>query len=108
MHVRDCRHSSAHCTPAHQTELLLLHRGMKGVAFADALDKNKVCPVVPEYGMPEYDISPFGRLHASIPCRTFPFTRNPFTDLSRGFLAVAAGVRGVPARGQPRPDALSG
>ena len=47
--------------------LLLLHRGTKGVAFSDALDKNKECPTVPEYGMPEYDSKPLGRLHASIP-----------------------------------------
>lgn len=58
-----------HSTADHalQEELLLLYRGVKGVAFADALDKNKDCPAVPEYGMPEYDSKPLGRLYASMP-----------------------------------------
>ena len=46
---------------------MLLHRGMKGVAFTDALDKRDVCPTLPEYGTPEYDSRPLDRLHASIP-----------------------------------------
>ena len=50
-----------------QDGLLSLHRGMKGVAFTDALDKRDVCPTIPEYGTPEYDSGPLDRLHASIP-----------------------------------------
>ena len=48
-------------------KLLLLGRGMKGVAFTDAPDKREVCPTLPEYGTPEYDSTSLNRLHASIP-----------------------------------------
>lgn len=46
---------------------LLPVRGTKGVAFTDALDKRDVCPMLPEYGTPEYDSKALDRLHASIP-----------------------------------------
>ncbi|KAL3158441.1 hypothetical protein ABBQ38_010675 [Trebouxia sp. C0009 RCD-2024] len=58
--------SREHSSGPHQVSALM-RRGVKGVAFADALDKNKDCPAVPEYGMPEYDSKPLGRLYASMP-----------------------------------------
>ena len=42
-------------------------RGLKGVALTDALDSTASCPVLPQYGSPEYDNTFSDRLHASIP-----------------------------------------
>jgi hypothetical protein len=42
-------------------------RGLKGVALTDALDSRASCPVLPQYGSPEYDSTFSDRLHASIP-----------------------------------------
>ena len=42
-------------------------RGLKGVAFTDALDSRPTCPALPEYGTNEYDSTPLDRLHASMP-----------------------------------------
>lgn len=64
------RDRSSEVNPAQllpQDILPLPHRGMKGVAFTDALNKRDVCPALPEYGTPEYDSGPLDRLHASIP-----------------------------------------
>lgn len=42
-------------------------RGIKGVALTDALDSRASCPVLSQYGSPEYDSTFLDRLHASIP-----------------------------------------
>lgn len=41
------------------------NRGVKGIAYTDALDGKHSYPPLPEYGDEEYDNSDFGRLHAS-------------------------------------------
>lgn len=41
-------------------------RGVKGLTFSNALDKLDTYPALPDYGTPEYDKSPLGRLHASV------------------------------------------
>lgn len=41
------------------------NRGVKGIAYTDALDGKHSYPRLPEYGDAEYDSSAFGRLHAS-------------------------------------------
>ncbi|KAK9828512.1 hypothetical protein WJX72_000473 [[Myrmecia] bisecta] len=45
--------------------LPVMHRGTKGAAFCEALDKREAWPVLPEYGMPEYEGSVVGEIHAS-------------------------------------------
>lgn len=82
--------SREHSSGPHQVSVLM-RRGTKGVAFADALDKNKDCPTVPEYGMPEYDSKPLGRLHASIPA----------------LLSASAALQEVPEDTESAPEAPS-
>ena len=42
-------------------------RGVKGIAFTDALDNRVASPVLPDYGSPEYDATALNRFHASVP-----------------------------------------
>ena len=75
-------------------------RGLKGVAFADALDARSTCPTLPEYGSPEYDSRPLDRLHVSTPA-LLSATTSTIQDVLQGPAELA------PAAAEVRQHAYS-